>query len=265
MPLAIPLIIAGLGLLASVLLPSCKKVDEVKEKVLPQDCENIQKPDSYQQVDDASYRVLYTLWLKDMGKSNPDPWLAKWLASREATEVKALSSLGAADYEFKPMCDGKKFRPDDKAAIAKWHEASTSFFRTYFDKGHNSSDDGILVLLAGLAPAEAGSLIVMGAMNAVNFPTEPPSHLRDQKTEFTQLIKAAYYFNVAADLADPESRYSVTRKRGAVKSRDTVTVKQNLKAMKDIMDRIKPEFLSERQRPIYDTLKKAADNLRAAM
>ncbi|MFA4875367.1 MAG: hypothetical protein WC956_07255 [bacterium] len=271
MPLpAIPFIIIGVGMGISALaavfaLPGCSKAQDIKEKVLPPSCDNVPKLDSYKDVDDASYRTFHALWLKEMGSRNPEPWLAGWLSSKDEGAVRARFYLGAADYEFRPICEENAIYANDKEHVAKWRAASAAFFKSYFSKGPNPADEGILVLLAGLAPVDAGSINVYGAMNAVNFPTEPPGRLRSQKTSFTQLIKAAYHFNFAADLADPASRFSIKRKPHGMKPKDAVTARQNLDEMKKIMDSVDVSALNERQRAIYDVLKNASHNLRASM
>lgn len=158
-------------------------------------------------------------------------------------------------------CDDRLMRKHDVAVLAAYRRSSASFFRTYFSAPVNEDDDGMMVVIAGLAPADAGRDIVIGAMNAFKVPTEKASAKRDRRGEFTQLLKSAFFYNAAADRVTKRTRYRRKHGRLKVKPADAAFAREQLSSMKGILKPINPKIMNEEQRKVYKALSEASSSL----
>ncbi len=228
-------------------------------------CDVAQKPKSFELVDDDAYLACRTLWPKKLGAIDGEPWLARLLFNPDPVASNARQGFSAVGRPFGLACEKGFIREADREALAEYRNASAAFFRAYFKAPANPSDDGMMVFLAGIAPADAGERVVLGAMSAFNDPTEKASAERDRRSGVTQLLKAAFFYNAAADRVAGETRYM--RKHGRLKAKpaDILFAREQLKRMKHVMGYVRPEALKQEkaQLELYNALLEASKSLRA--
>jgi hypothetical protein len=259
---ALPIVVIGL-----ILLPGISGCDPL-EKLLGRKeeeprCSTAPKQASWQQIDDDAYAAFDALWLSDPDGPRDEPWMRRLLEDPRQPFANLRPHFGAATRLFRPICAGTVL--SGKEELAQYRAAVTAFFRSYVLQRADPAHESLLVMLAGLAPADAGETVVLGGLNALNLPTEPKSIERDQTMQFTQLLKAAYFFNVAAERADHAFRFSIARPHGTLVPRDRVVILDQLRAAERIFSPINPQDLNERQRPCHRVLKAAMQSLKQSV
>ncbi len=256
----LPLLLLGLAV-----LPFIAGCDRVKEIVEPARCADADKPDEYEHIDERSYRVFLSIFPEEFEKGRPSPWLSRWLGGAEPNVVAMRKNLGAAEAFFRTECEGKVTSERDRKDFERYRRYSIAFFSWYFSEAYDPKDHGVLVLLGGLAPLDAGDSAVISGINSLVVPTERKSAVREQRSELGQVFKAAYSYNAAAIKADPDGRFRLEHSRLRLKPADAKYVRSRLSAMNSVLSDVKVKVLTERQRVFYDTLKQAGKNLRKAI
>lgn len=257
--LIIPLIIFGIAALS---LAGC---DLVKRELGRSDCASGGKPDEYKDLDDSSYRVFRALWGEQLDRGNLSPGFARFLRGIDPTSQAARRHIGALEALFQTECEGKITMESDRKHMTEYRTSTAASFERYFNAIPDSRDDGVLVLIGGLASVDAGSSLIIDAMNALSIPTEPKSPEREQRSELGQIMKAAYFYNVAAAKADPAGRYRMEHGRLKLKPAEKTYVRKNISTMKGILEDVDMGVLTEAQRVFPDTLVQAADNLKKSL
>lgn len=258
--LFLPLIVLGL-----VAIPFIAGCDRVKEIVEPTECESASKPDKYEHIDDDTYRVFLSIFPSELEKGKTAPWLSRWLHGAEPNVIAMREGMGATEAFFETECRGKIVYERDRKDFERYRKYTAAFFSWYFSEAYNPQDHGILVLLGGLAPLDAGGSAVINGINSLVVPTEKKSPVREQRSELGQVFKAAYSYNVAAAKADPDGRFKLKHSRLKLKPADAKYVRSNIASMNSILKDVKVKTLTKRQRVFYDTLKKAGANLKKAL
>jgi hypothetical protein len=256
----LPLIILG-----AIAIPFIVGCDRVKNPFKPFKCSSSGKPDEYKHVSDESYRVFQSLFPDEFERSSFSHWLKKWLIGASPNVKTMRDGLGAADAFFETECSDKIVIERDKKHFERYRAHSEAFFRDYFSKSYDSGDHGILVLLGGLAPIDAGDSAVISGLNSLVVPTEPKSSVREQRSELCQIFKAAYSYNIAAAKADPDARFKLAHEKLKLSPSDAKYVRSRLGSMKSVLSDVEVETLTESQRVFYDVLIEAGQNLKKAI
>ncbi|MBN1282853.1 MAG: hypothetical protein JXA24_03670 [Proteobacteria bacterium] len=257
----IPLII-----LAAVALPLIIGCDRVKEAIEGDECAPRRTPDEYTDLSDEAYLTLRSLW-PETTRDRP-PWFERWMKSPEGVPAAMRNEVGAFAPLFATACRAAAAdaRADPKSTVIDEYRAATAeSFQAYLAGGQGTADHGALVLLGMLAPVKGGDGMVIGAMNALNMPTEPMGRQREMRSALGQLVKAAFYYNAATRRAEPSARFSMERKRLRLKPADAEFVKANLRSTQEILGKINANPLTDQQRALCDALSLAAENLRKSV
>jgi hypothetical protein len=247
----------------AIAIPLFVGCDQVKGRLGSQDqsCDVAEKPKAFKSVHDDAYLTCRTLWPEKLKAMDGEPWLSRMLFNPDPVAFSARQGLAAAGGPLSLACDDRLVRKQDVLLLSQYRKASAAFFRTYFSASVKGTDDGMMVLIAGLAPADAGERVVIGAMNAFKIPTEKVSPERAQRGEFTQLLKAAFFYNVAADRVTTETRYRRKHGRLGCKPADAAFVREQHVRMKSILDEVKPGVMTEAQQQVYEAVIEASGNL----
>jgi hypothetical protein len=146
-------------------------------------------------IGEASYSALNWLW-----QGNPSA------AKFENWSLGAKLKLGAAKELYRPACDGgeKVVRGD----VRDYLGASRSFFETHYQKKADDSENGILVLIAGLAPQSHSESTVFGGLDALGAISSAEPKTVTETKNFISVLRAGYWFNKAAEVALPETRFT---------------------------------------------------------
>jgi hypothetical protein len=223
----IPFLLAGLALGAVFLAGCATKADASKREPPKNPCDTFARRDEYHMVDKESFRAMNFLW----GKKLSEAQLTKWHPS-------ARLHAGAATKLFEPLCE-KGQKVGANADVKKYVQGMQDFFEGYYGakqedtpkpidvtirellegtpgskrretqkdtakSRRRDADNGLLVLIGGLAPAKLEQGTLVGALEALS--GEQP-----KQREFAKLLRAAYHFNKAADASDAHRRFTAPR------------------------------------------------------
>lgn len=252
----------GLGALALTTVLSCKEATRQIERIVPaaHPCEPSSAATAdLLHVDARSQRTLHILFAERLRPDERPPWLAAWLRDPTARGQETRELIGAAEPLFRPICEGTALRPSDR--LDRYQRAMESYFADYFLRRRSTFDASALVMIGGLAPATLDDSTAIGALNDLNPPTAPAGPERDAVTEFTQLLKAGYYFNRVAEMTGDGERFLAGKRRQHVPWAHRRLAQQLLADGKRILVEIKADRLEKGQRKYYDELKQAWPHL----
>ncbi len=175
----ISLIIAGVVSIA--LLISCSS-EEDNEEARPSGepkCDSFEKPNSkYQMIDQASFDAMKYIWGKDIDSANAGNW------HREARVF-----IGAAADLFKTSCANPAV---DKWSVRNYFGGVRHIFEEHYEKKASQAEDGMLVLIAGLAPSKLDPTIMQDALSTM-------VQADESQRPFSQVLLACQRFNMAMD------------------------------------------------------------------
>ncbi|MFH1829531.1 MAG: hypothetical protein ABH871_01975 [Pseudomonadota bacterium] len=244
MPIPIPFLIAGVIALVT-LVAGCDDSEppapkQTEEPPAPPPPDPFAKDETHPNVEPDSLAAYKYLWGKDPNKANLDKW------HRDARIY-----FGAADRLYKIASDDE----DVKKVSGAYTDAVKSFFEKHYEGAANQSEEGLLVLIAGLAPTSIEESVVFGAIQAMGAKVS-------EELAFVDLIKAFFYFNKAVEKAD--NRY-------AKPDGHTLKLEEKKEAMVQLekLDKILKKFdemdkadlnkaLTDEQQVLLETLKQAA-------
>ena len=176
----IPLVIAA-AVGVALLLSSCSS-EEDEEKARPSDkpkCDSFEKFNpKHRMIDQSSYDAMNQIWKADVNQANAGNW------HREARVF-----IGAAADLFKTSCTDPTV---NKSSVQSYFSAVRSFFQDHYNKKASQSEDGMLVLIGGLAPAELAPDVIQDALNTM-------AKADESQMLFSQLLLACHRFNVEMD------------------------------------------------------------------
>ncbi len=181
--------LGGLGILAiacviGLVVSGCSgSEDEVKkpDAAPPEPSQDpFAKNPQFPQVEPDSYVAYTYLWRDDIKKAQIDNW-----------HRKASIYFGTTDQLYKAIDEDDKV----KEKAGEYTNAVKGFFENHYSAPADKSQQGLLVLLAGIAPISVDESIVFGALDAM-------AATSTEEKFFADLMKAFYHFNKAVEHAD---------------------------------------------------------------
>ncbi|MFA4974010.1 MAG: hypothetical protein WC683_15475 [bacterium] len=176
----IPLIIAGAVGIA-LLISGCSS-EEDKEEARSSEgrkCDSFEKPNSkYQMIDQASFDTMKYIWGKDIDSANAGNW-----------HKEARVFIGAAADLFKTSCTNPAV---DKWSVRNYLGSIRHFLEEHYEKKASQAEDGMLVLIAGLAPSKLDSTIMQDALSTM-------VQADESQRPFSQVLLACQRFNMVMD------------------------------------------------------------------
>lgn len=190
------IVLGGLGILAvcltvGAIVAACgsNKVDQ-EEDVASQppepECDEHARAEDESNIDQQSFDAMKNLWGEKFDEANAESW-------HRHTRI----YFGATAPLFKTTCEDEAL----KAGPAGEYMGEVSgFFEDYYSTKANSLDDGVLVLIGGLAPADVEDF---GEADATVDPIlekgiDAMAAADVTQGEFANLLKACYWYNLAA-------------------------------------------------------------------
>ncbi len=235
------LLFIGAAALA-LLVSGCSGCEDTKEEVKdaappppPPPPDPFAKEEGYPNVEPDSFEAVETLWSKEeIKKANLENW-----------HRKTRMFIGTADQLYRSTVVGDK-APEIYKETKDYREAVTDFFEDHYKEAADKTEDGMLVLMAGLAPEKMDEKSIYGAFKAMGVKIE---YLGEggpnQETEYIELLKAVYHFNKAVEKAD--KRFS--KPNGLrLKKDDKDDAKEEIKKAEKILEKfadMKPSDLNE--------------------
>lgn len=244
----LPLILAGAAIIGfGAMVMGCGGKEEKKPEPTPppNPCDTFQRAEGLDtKMDDEAFDALKYISLCDKanyGKLS----LANW-------NLDTRIFVGAMD----PLYRGARAKGKLEDAIP-YDNNVAGMFGQIFKKAPEAKDDGFLMLFAGAAPTSGNDAekVVNGAMAV--FAGADPS-----QKDFTELIKAIYLFNVAADVCTEKTRFNDLTPRANLSAADRKAAQESLKKAEDIYKAVKRENLNDQQQKWYERLGSAIETLR---
>lgn len=246
----VPLIL-GVVALTALIAAGCsgsKEEDDVKDAAPPpKPCDAFDKGSGETHIDQQSFDAMKNVWDEDFAKASTENW-------HRHTRI----YFGAATPLYKTTCENPTLLDGD---AGKLMDGTKSFFEDYYATKANSADDGILVLIGGLAPAEVADTIVASGLEAM-------SAADVTQADFSELLTACFYYNKAIEFEGVKDRYSNPSGRKLSKAQKEAAGKW-LELAQPILDRFMGmekatlnESLTDRQQEILFVLGSAVDSYR---
>lgn len=245
-PLLVVAAVAGVALLAA----GCSggKDDEVEDASTPPPepkCDAFDRGSGETHIDQRSFDAMKNIWGEDFAKASVDNW-------HRHTRI----YFGATSSLYKTTCENPSLL-DGEAGI--YMGGVKSFFEDYYATKANSADDGIMVLIGGVAPADVTDTVVASGLEAM-------SAADVTQKDFAELLQACFYYNKAIEFENVQDKYSNPSGRKLSKGEKEAAGKW-LELAQPIIDRFMQmdevalnEALTDRQQEILFALGRATDS-----
>ena len=254
------LVIGGI-VVGSMLIAGCDSEEDDNPAGVPEDSDApfkgpvasrdaFAKPEALHQFDDISYTTMkYSL---------PESLI---MGSTPAWQPRARLYFGATEEIFRPIHEGREsgnLAPELECYVG----AMNDFFEGHYDVADArhalAHEDGVLVLVGGLAPLQpctVGALDLLGS-KAVG------------QGEFVRVLKAGYYYNRAAEVAQATDRFTsspeVAKGISAAERDEALGYLETAQGLLSGIDPQEPAELDDRQIEFL-ILKDAARGLRESL
>ncbi len=234
-------VVLGFG----ALVAACTNREEKKADVASakSQCDEFGRAAPQRNVDQDSFDTFKLMWPNDLAASNMQMW-----------QPRARLYFGAAEELLRPTCE--KHDAYSKDQVANLMNSSAIFLGAHYSEPVNTLEGSILFLLAGLAPASMTKDDVFGAYDALA--REKPS-----EKDFAELLKAAWWFNKAAENAD--YRFVAPSASSVMTVQDRKNATDALVEMDRILNGVNIDNLNDRQKEYYFVLQFASGILRSSL
>jgi hypothetical protein len=186
----VPLVVGAVALTA-LIIAGCsgsKEEEDVKDAApLPKPCDAFDKGSGETHIDQQSFDAMKNVWDEDFAKANTENW-------HRHTRI----YFGAAAPLYKTTCENPTLLDGDAGELI---DGTKLFFEDYYATKANSADDGVLVLIGGLAPADVANTVVAGGLEAM-------SAADVTQADFAELLTACHFYNKAIAFGGVKDRYS---------------------------------------------------------
>ncbi len=220
----------------------------------PPKCDDFVRGKSESYIDQRSYDAMNYVWGDKLEQLKPENW-------HRHTRI----YFGAATPLFRTVCENPSLRKDD---VEQYMDDVQGFFNDYYETKANSQDDGILVLIGGLAPADvagfddASGAMIEGALNSM-------AGADVTQKDFAILLQACYWYNMATVKAtdrffDPSGRKLSASEKGLAKAYMS-NMDNYLNHFADMDDAKLNEVLDDRQQELLFRLMNAAIDYRKTL
>jgi len=220
----------------------------------PPECDGFARGQDESYIDQGSYDAMNYVWGDKLGQMKPENW-------NRHTRI----YFGAATPLYRTVCEEPSLREGD---VGQYMDDVAGFFDDYYATKANSQDDGILVLIGGLAPADvsgfddASGAMIEGALGTM-------AGADATQKDFSILLQACYWYNMAtAKAADrffkPSGRKLSASDKGLAKAYLS-NMDNYLNHFADMDDEKLNQVLDDRQQELLFRLMDAAIDYRKTL
>lgn len=245
----VPLVL-GVVALTALVAAGCsgsKEEDDVKDASPPPKpkCDAFDRGSGQTHIDQQSFDAMKNVWNEDFAKASTENW-------HRHTRI----YFGATASLYETTCENPTLLDGDAGKLIG---GTKLFFEDYYATKANSADDGILVLIGGLAPADVADTVIASGLEAM-------STADVTQADFAELLQACFYYNKAIEFEGVMDRYA--NPSGRKLSKDEKTAAGTwLDLAKPIVDRFMQmdeaalnEALTDRQQEILFVLGQAVES-----
>lgn len=257
--MVIPFILAGIAI-AGLFAIGCSGKDETDnpagvpqpdagaKKPEPPKCDAFAKEPDLKFLDEKSHDLCRYFWKQGLAPA----CLYNW-----KPDVRLY--FGAAKELFRPTCAQPNLIDGN---VNEYMNGVRSFFESHYNNIDDypqiaAREDSIIVLLAGLAPASKGEAVVYGGLDVL-------AGADKENAEFAKLLKAAYHFNLACDLAKVRDRFANPVEKCDAKE-DRAKALEEIRKSVALMNGINRAELNDRQIKFYDRLDAASERINGSL
>ncbi len=208
-------------------------------------CDAFAKDQSLFNVDQDSFDAFNLMWPGNPAASNFKSWRSD-----------SRLFFGAAEELIRPSCEKKG--EYSNGPVANLMKGASTFLGAHYSEADDSVNGSILFLMGGLASSEVKQEDIFSAYDALA--REKQGH-----KDFAELMKAAWWFNKAAEKADKRFTAQGPVASGRMNKQDKAEASAALDKAVELLKGVREEGLIDRQRDFLRVLRGAIASYRKTL
>jgi len=186
----VPLVVGAVALTALLIAGCSGSKDDEEDAGQPAPpkpkCDAFDKGSGDTHIDQQSFDAMNNVWGEEFAKASTDNW-------HRHTRI----YFGATAPLYGTTCENPTLLDGDAGV---YMGGVKSFFEDYYATKANSEDNGILVLIGGVGPADVADTAVASGLEAM-------SAADVTQKDFAELLQACYYYNKAIEFEGVQDKY----------------------------------------------------------